>query len=301
MTGRRIPGSPGSNPERGRAGGGEVFPLSRWPREVGGSLEPLGNAGGFSGARLWRVGGAFCLRAAPADPTAVAARHRWMREAREAGLTFVPAVVPTTDGASFVVAGDVWELQSWMPGVADYREAPSPVRLAAACTALARLHAVWRRHRSEARPAPVVQRRLAALGDGVLHRRLLAYADQPFPVHPCLVDVWHDHVLFTGDEVTGVVDYAAMRLDVPHADLARLLGSLVGDDDAGWAAGLEAYGRLLPVPDVALVRLLDRAGTLAAFQLWERRAAEGRVISEAGRNRLEGLRRRVQGWGTGAV
>ena len=85
---------------------------------------------------------------------------------------------------------------------------------------------------------------------------MLGYADASFALQPCLVDVWHDHVLFTGEEVTGVVDYAAMRLDVPHADLARLLGSLVEDDEAGWRAGLEAYGRWLPVPDERLVRLL---------------------------------------------
>jgi hypothetical protein len=113
--------------------------------------------------------------------------------------------------------------------------------------------------------------------------------------------VWHDHVLFTGDEVTGIVDYAAMRFDVPHADLARLLGSLVEDDDAGWAAGLEGYGRVLPVPDVPLIWLLDRTGTLAASRLWERRAAEGRVVSDGARQRLQRLRRRVGGWDPGSL
>ncbi|MGL4555470.1 MAG: phosphotransferase, partial [Gemmataceae bacterium] len=157
--------------------------MARWPLLAASAAEPLGNAGGFSGARLWRVGATFCLRAAPADPAAVAARHRWMREARDAGLTFVPAVVPTADGASFAEAdGAVWEMQTWMPGAADYHAAPSPARLAAACTALARLHAVWRRHVTEPRPAPAVRRRLVALGGGELHRRLLAYADAPYPL-----------------------------------------------------------------------------------------------------------------------
>lgn len=278
----------------------EVDPLQalgHWPSELRDSLCPLGNAGGFSGARLWRIGDSFVLRASPPDQADVSSAHLWMSEARDAGLFFVPAIVPTLAGPTWLVLdGRLWELQSWLPGVADYHTAPSTARLVAACTALAKLHFVWQSHLLSPRPAPAVQRRLTALTGGVVHGRLQPYAAKRYVLQPCLVDVWHDHVLFSGNEVTGIVDYAAMQFDVPHADLARLLGSLVEDDDTGWATGLEAYCRYLQIPDVNLVRLLDRAGTLVAWRRWEQRAIEGRVISEGARRRLERLRRRVMQW-----
>ena len=48
--------------------------LSQYPSVVArGALTALGNRGGFSGARLWRMdgpAGSFCLRAWPPDTTA---------------------------------------------------------------------------------------------------------------------------------------------------------------------------------------------------------------------------------------
>jgi hypothetical protein len=35
---------------------------------------------------------------------------------------------------------------------------------------------------------------------------------QALPQFPVVSNLWHDHVLFTGNEVTGIVDFA-MRLD----------------------------------------------------------------------------------------
>ena len=61
------------------------------------------------------------------------------------------------------------------------------------------------------------------------------------PVQPCLRDVWHDHVLFINDAVSGIVDPAAARTDTVAADISRLVGSLVGDDPHGWTVALEAY------------------------------------------------------------
>ena len=121
------------------------------------------------------------------------------------------------------------------------------------------------------------------------------------PVQPCLCDIWHDHVLFTRDEVTGLVDYGSVKHDHVAVDVARLLGSLIGDDDNRWRAGLAAYREVKPLTtsEEDLSRLLDRTGTLLGMVNWltwlcrERRQFEdARLVAR----RLETLVRRVETW-----
>jgi Ser/Thr protein kinase RdoA (MazF antagonist) len=90
------------------------------------------------------------------------------------------------------------------------------------------------------------------------------------PVQPCLRDVWHDHVLFINDAVSGIVDPAAARTDTVAADISRLVGSLVGDDPRGWTVALGAYQsvRSLSTDELTLVGVLDRSGTLLSGMTW---------------------------------
>jgi len=90
------------------------------------------------------------------------------------------------------------------------------------------------------------------------------------PLQPCICDVWHDHVLFTGDRVTGLIDFSAMRIDSVAIDVARLLGSMAGDNHELWRVGLDAYHAARPLNDDerALVRPLDQSGALLAAVNW---------------------------------
>jgi Ser/Thr protein kinase RdoA (MazF antagonist) len=270
----------------------------------------LGSAGGFSGARLWRGatadGQEFCLKVHPtADPARLERTvHPWMMTARAAGLAFVPAVERARDGRTVVeVGGRVCDVTTWMPGRADFQRDPSDAKLEAAVTAVARIHAAWARARAAA-PCPAVARRWQALlewdrlleagwrprfgaGDpvrphaeaawnllpGVLPQvrpALTYWLKQPVPVQPCLCDVWHDHVLFDGARVSGVIDYAAAKVDHVAVDLARLLGSLVPDDPVGTEAALRAYQAVHPLPQPELVTLLDRTGIVVGVTNWLR-------------------------------
>ncbi len=143
--------------------------LVEYPAFCSGELLPLGNRGGFSGARIWRVGGpegAWCLRAWPeggASPERLQAIHHLMESARDEGLTFVPAILRATAGRTWVeYAGRLWDLTAWMPGRADFHDSPTPARLNSACTALARLHLAWAKISRPPGPCPAVQRRLQA-------------------------------------------------------------------------------------------------------------------------------------------
>jgi Ser/Thr protein kinase RdoA (MazF antagonist) len=101
---------------------------------------------------------------------------------------------------------------------------------------------------------------------------LTPWLNVQMPLQPCVCDPWHDHILFTGDAVTGLIDFGSAKIDHVAVDLARLLGSLVGDDERLWLTGITAYRRLRPFSDDEhrLAHDLDRTGTLLAATHWLR-------------------------------
>lgn len=105
---------------------------------------------------------------------------------------------------------------------------------------------------------------------GRLWHESLRWCDEPLPLQWAVRDVWHDHVLFTEDKVTGVIDFGAAAVDSPAGDVARLLGSLAGDDEEGWRLGIEAYQTRRPLSPVELeaIRYFDASGTLLSAFNW---------------------------------
>lgn len=314
--------------------------LRQYPTAAIIKVERLGNAGGFSGARLWRAegpDGVFCLRAWPSGTmrSHIATVHASIEVV--AGLPFVPRLVRNSSGTTFVEhERRYWEMAAWMPGEADYWTRPSSGRLKSACQALALLHIVWEKHEPRRGPCPALARRWSAWRDwrevwergwrpqparddpispwvdqavallpkliGEVPALLGPWEKRETPLHLCLGDIWHDHVLFTGEQVTGMVDYGSVKWDHAAVDLARLLGSLVGDDPGAQARGIAAYQAVRPfsAEEENLVAVLDRTGTILGAANWlrwlchEDREYENR---EAVARRLATLVRRLQGCG----
>ncbi|HLW68068.1 MAG TPA: phosphotransferase, partial [Gemmataceae bacterium] len=128
----------------------------------------------------------------------------------------------------------------------------------------------------------------------------------PRRLQPCLCDIWHDHVLFTGDGVTGIIDYGSMRLDTPAADLARMLGSLVGDDLAMWNPGFAAYREVRPLDEAeaTLARVLDWTGVVLGAANWLYRLyIEFRVYEDRQRvaRRMQDLLSRMEYFASSAL
>jgi len=237
-----------------------------------------------------------------------------------------------------VHAGHLWEVTPWMAGTASYHAEPHPEKLRGALEMLARFHVAASSlpgDRPARGPSPGLAQRgrqmqqllpgggLERLQQAVTPhgwpelvpaaRELLRYfaqtappiaaalheaQRQPVDLLPCIRDVWHDHVLFTGRRVTGLVDFGALRIDSVAGDVARLLGSFVGDDADGWEAGLRAYQsvrRLTPV-ERQLVPLLDRSGVVLGGVQWLQWIyLEGRTFADrsAVLARLEGFLARI--------
>jgi homoserine kinase type II len=105
-----------------------------------------------------------------------------------------------------------------------------------------------------------------------LREPLVSAANLRLPLSPAIRDVHHDHVLFTGDRVTGLVDFGALRIDTPLADVARLLGSLAGDDASARGHALAAYAELRPLTDEArnLIEVLDASNVVLGGLNWLR-------------------------------
>jgi hypothetical protein len=252
---------------------------------------PLGNAGGGSGARLWRFDsglGPLVARAYPPDgpdPSSLSRIHGWI--ARLADLDFIPVPLATLDGRTLVVLdGLSWEVTPWKSGVAD----PSPARLRAALGGLAAVHQRLAFEASIA-PSPGLMARLgeaeslmkselarfetlvrnrpndpgstaslrwiALAREGLpgLIGRLRREAPIAIPIQPVLRDARPEHFLFDGDRLTGLVDLAAMGLDSPSTDLARLLTEWVGPDRSALAEALDAYAAIHPLDPAETARI----------------------------------------------
>jgi homoserine kinase type II len=294
-----------------------AYPVDCQPRRI----EALGSAGGFSGARFWRLEtprGLLCLRRWPVEnPNAerLAFIHAVLEHVHGHGFDAIPLPIRTLIGKTCCSLHDhLWELTPWLPGAADYLPERKPEKLASATTALARWHRAAAEFPQSERPlaaSPGILSRcdhlkrlrrggLAQLSSAVeiaaskrpewsemaglaerlfalffrveqiIGWRLISAASIQVSLQPCIRDIWHDHVLFEGDRVSGIIDFGALRLDTVAGDVARLLGSMASDDLEAWERGLAAYQAARPLSDneLTLVEVFDESAILLSGFNW---------------------------------
>jgi Ser/Thr protein kinase RdoA (MazF antagonist) len=111
---------------------------------------------------------------------------------------------------------------------------------------------------------------LAGTTGPALVPRLEAAAGEQVPLQPCIRDVWRNHVLFEADRVSGLIDFGSLAVDNVAADVARLLGSLAGDDPALREVGLSAYASVRPLGDVEalLLEAFDQSTVVMSGLNW---------------------------------
>lgn len=258
------------------------------------------DGGGLSRTTVWRVTtsqGEFAMRAWPNEPEMrerVTQQVLWQRDLAELPLIARSVSKPVES------QGRLWSLETWLCGepVGDELSAES---IAQVFRALAEIHARWARGRSpEPYHSPAAAKRwqrlstlnelppCPSLGDLALrfqlddlrtlvgphlptaHEHARQLAAKRFPLHPCLIDIRADNLLFTSDQLTGVVDFGAAAIDTPLVDLSRAIGELVGLDSARREAALEVYEQFVPLrpEDLETIRAFDVTGLVLAAVNW---------------------------------
>ncbi len=127
------------------------------------AVEPLGNAGGFSGCQLWRVTGPtgrYCLRRWPT--AASLDRLRWIHDVLQFAYQhhcrqlIIPMRARTGDSL-LAHASHYWELTPWAIGSADFTGQPSTRRLNSAIAMLADFHRATAAYSVETAVSPNLQ------------------------------------------------------------------------------------------------------------------------------------------------
>ncbi|MFN0021621.1 MAG: phosphotransferase enzyme family protein [Pirellulaceae bacterium] len=265
--------------------------------------------------------------------------HGVLGQFGQCGLTCIPVPLPSRGGKSFVAYREhFWELAPWMRGKADFHANPTRDRLASVMRTVAQLHrtAEGASPRCQENSPTLLSRRgqlqrLIAGEAGKLasavqrhpreplrergqrlfahfHRRATFAASKldevtimkGIPLFPVIRDLWHDHILFTGDQVTGIVDFGAMRVDSAACDLSRLLGSLVGNDREAWEFARKAYNSVRPLSadEWKQAQALDEVNVILAGLNWlDWICVQGRVFENeaAVYARLDELLIRLEG------
>jgi Ser/Thr protein kinase RdoA (MazF antagonist) len=235
--------------------------------------------------------------------------HRFLAFLQEEGIDEVPVPLAGESGTLLKSSIHRWQLEPWMPGNADFHSHPSQPRLENVMRLLARIHVVAERYiaadtgeewfyQQRRGPSYAVQERLMILRrweskrleeqirhdaprrdavmrcvevlGPVVRAELESVESACFRQHPCLRDIWSEHVLFTNDEVTGIIDPSAARTENVASDLSRLLGSLLPDGGEPREKALDTYSAVRPLGlhERRLVRVLDRSGILLSALHW---------------------------------
>lgn len=222
------------------------------------------------------------------------------------GCEFIPAPLETKSGQRFISAGGFfWEVTKWMEGIACFKEDPNEARLTQVAESLAKFHLAsaqvnlgFEKSRnlntrydamvasasliaeigqcSEAGlPDYIYRLRALVVGLGVSHIKRITANLEPlrgvvFPVQPVVRDIWHDHLIFCGNELSGLVDFGAMQMDNVACDLSRALGSIVPEERSRWECAIEAYSQFRPLThqEIDLIYVLDQPSAFLGALNW---------------------------------
>ncbi len=236
--------------------------------------------------------------------------HQVIEHCFQNGCWFLACPEKSVAGATLVNFNDsLWQAERWIEGEASYESNPSNSKLDSIFGSLTQFHEISSKFSSKLGPVPAVRNRISRLHQladirseeirqslqvrpAPLKARLFPLAiqvcelfhrfrdpvahdlnqlsDQNLRLVPCFRDIWHDHLLFEGEKLNGIVDYGALDIDHPATDISRLSVSLASDDPSSFPNAYEAYRRHANLSDleVELGFTLNRANILMSSMNW---------------------------------
>ena len=271
-------------------------------------VAPAG-ATGFSGASVWKItddqGRHFSVkRFSSLNAQQLAWIHRVQLHTIVCDCDFVAVPIRTNDGKSSIQASHgLWEVCTWMPGEVNSDSPISEQRLSNAMKSLARFHQSAAQVNFDFRPSPGIKIRLDQLVElsktiaaipiksskyPALDNLLLQLKQFPpsrlsnymtairqfenctLPLQPVIRDLRGEHLLFTDDNLTGLIDFDAMQMETIALDLTRSLGDLIADDTERWQSALEAYNSVRPIQpaELELIKILDPINVMLSAMNW---------------------------------
>ena len=110
-------------------------------------------------------------------------------------------------------------------------------------------------------------------------------------------DARRENILFNGSEISGFIDYCAIRNDCREVDVSRMISSFAVDDYLMWTNALNAYSETSEI-NYLVCRKLDILGTIVSLYRWLKWFQEPMpdAMINPGIQRCTDIFRRIEKW-----
>lgn len=280
---------------------------------------------GLSDSVVYKVNssdGVFALKSY--DPSALCSlknAHAFLDQTRKNKFVLFPLIHRNKENATVVYHdGFYWDLSSWIPGnIPDC----SIFKLVQCVNKLAQFHIAVGAEQSGFGIMPAMECRkieinsfsisainFSAIGFLPLFNliELLKWIKQevgilmvsPNPsvkTQYCWGDARRENILFNGSDISGFIDYCAIRNDCREVDVSRMISSFAGDDYLMWTNALNAYSETSEI-NYLVCRKLDILGTIVSLYRWLKWFQEPMpdAMINPGIQRCTDIFRRIEKW-----
>jgi len=247
--------------------------------------------------------------------------HTFLDKTRKNNFVLFPLIIRNKDNATVVYHdGFYWDLSSWIQGnIPDC----SILNLVQCVNELAKFHVAIGSEQSGFGVMPAMESReveinsfsisainfsaigflplvnLVELLKWVRHEvgRSLGSPNPIVKIQYCWGDARRENILFNGSEISGFIDYCAMRNDCREVDVSRMISSFAGDDYLMWTNALNAYSETSEI-NYLVCRKLDILGTIVSLYRWLKWFQEPMpdAMINPGIQRCTDIFRRIEKW-----